>query len=390
MVYAPPDSRSPSASASSPQASPPSPSSSSLLQNTHQQQEHHFFNTPGYLTVSTQLHLEALAHSHGRVYTIGPTFRAEYSQTGRHLAEFWMVEAEWSWAGCGLGTEGKGRIGGVGEVCDVVEGVVKKVVERVVRAEEGEEGVREMFAPTSSPSSTGVDVGSGQPGFRSEETIASRARKVFALYSDGSEKWPRITYTDALELFRRAEGIGEVMFESGRPSWGEPLGSEHERWLAEKAGLREGRPTPVFVTHYPRKIKPFYMRVADKKGGMEEGETVECFDLLIPGIGELAGGSLREERVKILDEAMRIAGFDGSSSGADYGSASSSVESKVGDEGKDGEFGQYSWYRDLRVYGGAPHGGFGMGMERLVSALTGAGSVRECIPVPRWAGRIVL
>jgi asparaginyl-tRNA synthetase len=160
-------------------------------------------------------------------------------------------------------------------------------------------------------------------------------------------EWARMTYTEAVaELSNH-----QREFQFG-VSWGKALQSEHERWLAEK--LVGG---PVFVTDYPATLKPFYMRRND------DGQTVACFDLLIPHVGELAGGSLREERLGVLEEAL-----------ATHGLAKR----------------EYEWYMDLRRYGGAPHGGFGLGFERFIGWLGGIENVRECIGIPRWAGRMLL
>ncbi|KAG1843112.1 hypothetical protein DFJ58DRAFT_717829 [Suillus subalutaceus] len=225
-----------------------------------------FFSQPAYLTVSSQLHLEALAASLSRVYTLSPCFRAERSQTNRHLAEFWMLEAEWAF------------ISHVGDVCYVVEESLK----------------------------------------------------------------------NALQKYHASSRVG---FEF-QPAWGRSLQSEHERWLSER--LVGG---PVFVTDYPTSLKPFYMRAND------DGQTVACFDLLVPFIGELVGGSLREERYSHLVEAIQRHGL------------------------KEEEYG---WYVDLRKYGSAPHGGYGLGFERLISWMSGIENVRECIAMPRWAKRMLL
>lgn len=160
----------------------------------------------------------------------------------------------------------------------------------------------------------------------------------------------RLTYTDAISELEKAQAVTR-QFEF-TPSWGKALQSEHERWIAEH--LADG---PVFVTDYPASLKPFYMRLNN------DGKTVACFDLLVPHLGELVGGSLREERLGLLEEALEKQQL----SKADYG-----------------------WYLDIRKYGGAPHGGFGLGFERLVSWMSGIDNVRECIPMPRWAGRMLL
>ncbi|KAL5522418.1 hypothetical protein ACEPAG_8434 [Sanghuangporus baumii] len=266
----------------------------------------HFFHKEAYLTVSSQLHLEALAHARSRVYTLSPTFRAERSQTSRHLAEFWMLEAEWTF------------VQRVEELCDVVEDMVKHAVLAVIAQEGGE-----------------------------EPELGTRATDAFAL----QKPWARMTYADAVQKLRAAYEQDRTLF-AFPPEWGKGLQSEHEKWLAH---MTDG---PVFVTDYPALLKPFYMRLN------EDGKTVACFDLLVSGIGELVGGSIREERLDYLDEAMKRHGL-------------------IGRE-------EYDWYRDLRKYGGAPHGGFGLGFERLVSAIAGIPNIRECIAMPRWSSRMLL
>ena len=275
-----------------------------------------FFSKPAYLTVSSQLHLEALASSLARVYTLSPCFRAERSQTNRHLAEFWMLEAEWAWTK------------EVGDVCGLVEACVKDALhsgrdERALLAR-GIAGQEERI--------------------NNLETAAT------------SEPWARMTYTEAISELEKyhtstASRARPFTFE---PKWGHGLQSEHEKWLSEV--LVKG---PVFVTDYPSTMKPFYMRRNNDE------RTVACFDLLVPFVGELVGGSLREERLEPLQQRMTSHGLD-----------------PTGEE--------YSWYVDLRRYGSAPHGGFGMGFERLVSWVSGIENVRECIAMPRWAKRMLL
>jgi asparaginyl-tRNA synthetase len=261
-----------------------------------------FFSHPSYLTVSSQLHLEALASAISRVYTLSPCFRAEPSLTSRHLAEFWMLEAEWAFTQC------------VEDVCRVVEAAIKDTLRR-----------------TASNGRNSDDVMS--------KTLEDAGR--------ADRSWARITYTDAVrELSKNGQG-----FESA-PKWGMALRSDHERWLAEQ--LIGG---PVFVTDYPVSLKPFYMRLND------DGQTVGCFDLLVPRVGELVGGSLREERLPMLKESLE--------------------RHELGES-------EYGWYLELRKFGGTPHGGFGMGFERLIGWLSGIENVRECIPMPRWAGRMLL
>ncbi|KAH6896225.1 asparaginyl-tRNA synthetase [Coprinopsis sp. MPI-PUGE-AT-0042] len=274
-----------------------------------------FFNTPAHLTVSHQLHLEALTSSLSRVYTLSPCFRAERSDTSRHLAEFWMLEAEWV-------TEA-----GVYDVCDAVESLIKTVMTSYM---------------TSDP-----------PGllFLVPEAGSAQGPDTY------NKPWPRISYTEAIKILKAASPA--VAFEYVT-EWGKPLQSEHERYLAERyvGG-------PVFITDYPTSLKPFYMR--ENPLDSEGRSTVACFDLLVPGVGELVGGSVREDRLEILQRKLVEAGLSS----------------------EDGE-GPYKWYEDLRKYGGAPHAGFGMGFERLVSWVSGVENVRECIPFPRWAGKLRL
>jgi asparaginyl-tRNA synthetase len=262
-----------------------------------------FFNTPAHLTVSHQLHLEALTSSLSRVYTLSPCFRAERSDTSRHLAEFWMLEAEWVLPS---------PSSGVHDVCDAVESLIKS-------------------------------------------TLSSEAAAPQGL--DTSKPWARLSYTDAISILQTA--TPPTTFEYS-PRWGLPLQSEHERYLAE-----HHINGPVFITDYPTSLKPFYMREnpLDEQGR----STVACFDLLVPGVGELVGGSVREERFDVLQRKLVEAGLSS----------------------EDGE-GPYKWYADLRKYGGTPHAGFGMGFERLVSWMSGVENVRECVPFPRWAGRLML
>ncbi|KAL1947852.1 hypothetical protein VTO73DRAFT_13576 [Trametes versicolor] len=275
-----------------------------------------YFNHPAYLTVSSQLHLEAVASAISRVYTLSPCFRAERSQTSRHLAEFWMLEAEWAFTSS------------VEDICAGVEDALRAVL----RAHLGSPDMAALHR--------------GKPHDR---------RPALAALADAPQPWTRMTYTSAvaaLEAHHAATGAFAFA-----PAWGRALQSEHERWLADE--LVRG---PVFVTDYPAELKPFYMRANDD-AAEARGPTVACFDLLIPGLGELVGGSLREERLQLLEAAIERHGLDKA---------------------------DYAWYMDLRKYGGAPHGGFGMGFERLISWISGIESVRECVAMPRWAGRMLL
>ncbi|KAG8918404.1 asparaginyl-tRNA synthetase [Tulasnella sp. 418] len=288
----------------------PTSSSSSSSSSTETIPEPEFFNTPAYLTVSSQLHLEVLSAAHSRVYTISPTFRAERSQTNRHLSEFWMLEAEMSF------TEE------LDDVMNVVESSIKHVMRGLLDGKNGME-VELLGLP------------------QNEKGIS------WIPYIDMS--WKRMTYTEAIEALQNAG----ASLSGPPPVWGESLSSDHEKWLA---GTYTG--APVFITDYPTSLKPFYMRLNESS---PERQTVACFDLLIPGLGELVGGSLREERLDYLERALEKHGL-----------------SKE----------EYSWYLDLRRFGSVKHGGYGVGFERLVSWLSGLENVRECIAFPRWGGRM--
>lgn len=301
-----------------------------------------FFSRPAYLTVSHQLHLEALASALSRVYTVSPCFRAEPSLTARHLAEFWMLEAEWAFSA--FGTTNEGTKSDTEEVCQVVEAMLRFVVGSMVTGPERNEDVSALWKQNNVDQHT------------LERTVTAE------------RPWTRMTYSEAIKelksqhaTYATSGGHASNTRFQYEPSYGKGLQSEHERWLATQ--LVGG---PVFVTDYPASLKPFYMRLnchqpIDPRA--EDAETVACFDLLVPNIGELAGGSIREERLNVLSRRMKKAGMGG-------------VE--------------YEWYRDLRKYGGAPHAGFGMGFERLVAWIGGIDNVREAIPMPRWAGRMLL
>ena len=262
-----------------------------------------FFGRRAGLTVSGQLQAEIFALSHGRVYTFGPTFRAENSNTSRHLAEFWMVEPEMAF--CDLAGD-----------MQVAEGFIRFLVETAL--EECSEDL-ELFDRFVS------------------KGLVDRLAQV------RDQPFVRLTYTEAVaELERSGRDFAFPV------RWGLDLQAEHERFLAEEAAR-----APVIVTNYPIGIKPFYMRVDD------DGRTVAAMDILVAGIGELVGGSQREERLEVLSTRMTAAGLD--------------LE-------------QYSWYLDLRRYGSAPHAGFGLGFERLVQFVTGMQNIRDVIPFPRTPG----
>jgi len=259
-----------------------------------------------YLSVSGQLHQEAIVVGGGinRTWHLGPAFRAEKSDTNRHLNEFWMCEAELGW------TES------LGDVMICVEGLVKAIASAIAK-----EKTREM-----------------------QDVLPLGWEAVQCITRDAEARWKRMPYREAVDELAAAADADAQLFQHA-PSYESGLKSEHERWLAEKHG-------PTFVTDYPAAQKPFYMR----KNEGEQQDTVACFDLLVPRIGELAGGSLREERLGELEKAIKEKGM------------------RTED---------YDWYLDLRRYGSVPHGGFGLGWERLVSWLLGVENVRECIPFPR-------
>lgn len=262
-----------------------------------------FFGRRAGLTVSGQLQAEIFALSHGRVYTFGPTFRAENSNTARHLAEFWMLEPEMAF--CDL----------AGDMA-VAETMIKDLV-ATVQSNCAEE--LELF-----------------------ERFVSKGllKKLEAVQA---QPFARMTYTEAVEALRTSGRKFEFPVQ-----WGNDLQSEHERFLCEELAGR-----PLIVTDYPKTIKPFYMRLND------DGATVAAMDILVPGIGELVGGSQREERLELLEGRMRAAGLD--------------LE-------------EYSWYLDLRRFGSVPHAGFGLGFERLVQFVTGISNIRDVMPFPRTPG----
>jgi len=262
-----------------------------------------FFARPTYLTVSGQLEAEAFALALSKVYTFGPTFRAENSNTSRHASEFWMIEPEMAF--CDL----KGNM-------DLAEAFVKYLI---ADAREHCPDEMELFGK-----------------FVDKELLE---RLDFVL----ERPFQRITYSDAVELLKKSGEQFEFPVD-----YGLNLQSEHERWLTEKHFQ-----CPVTVFNYPREIKPFYMRVND------DGKTVTAMDLLVPGIGEIVGGSQREERLDVLEENMRRHNMDPA---------------------------DYKWYLDLRRYGSVPHSGFGLGFERMLMFITGASNIRDVIPFARTPG----
>jgi asparaginyl-tRNA synthetase len=277
-----------------------------LSKPTSQRGSNTYFNVPEcYLTVSGQLEAEIFASSLSKVYTFGPTFRAENSHTPRHLSEFWMIEPEIAFADL------KG-------VMDVAEAFVKSCVKEVQSKSEADLA---FFNKQIDPS------------------------LVERLTKDQANDYARMTYTEAVRVLKEKSDL--------KVEWGDDLARDHERWLCERYTER-----PVFVTHYPKTLKPFYMRLDEASIGSGQ-ETVECCDLLVPRIGELIGGSAREERLDRLVDRMK--------------------ELKLDPEA-------ISWYLDLRRYGSVPHGGFGLGFERFLLYITGMENIRDVIPIPRHPG----
>ncbi|BHH82740.1 asparagine--tRNA ligase [Desulforhopalus sp. 52FAK] len=263
----------------------------------------HFFGRPAGLTVSGQLQAEVYALALGDVYTFGPTFRAENSNTSRHLAEFWMIEPEMAF--CDL----QGNM-------QVAEDMLKYLLQDAM------DNCREDMQLFDKFIEKGL-----------LKKLQSVVEKDFA----------HLTYTEAVERLTSAKKKFEYPV-----SWGADLQSEHERYLSEEVFK-----CPLIVTDYPASIKPFYMRLND------DNKTVAAMDILVPGIGEIIGGSQREERLDVLENRMIEAGIN------------------VDD---------YNWYLDLRRYGSVPHAGYGLGFERLVQFVTGMANIREVIPFPRTPG----
>lgn len=262
-----------------------------------------FFGKAAYLTVSGQLQAEIYALALGRVYTFGPTFRAENSNTSRHLAEFWMVEPEMAFSD-------------LEDDLAMAECLVKRLIEVVLSQ------CREDLA---------FFVRFIDPDL--EKRLERVVETAFEI----------ITYTEAVRLLKHS---GEDF--AYPVEWGNDLQAEHERYLTEKVFRK-----PAAVIDFPRSLKPFYMRVND------DGDTVAAMDILVPGIGEIVGGSQREERLDLLLEQMRLKGISPD---------------------------DYSWYVELRQFGSVPHAGFGLGLERFLQFVTGLPNIREVIPFPRSPG----
>ena len=262
-----------------------------------------FFGKPTNLTVSGQLEGEAFAMAFGNIYTFGPTFRAEKSNTARHAAEFWMIEPEIAFADL---------VDDMELAWDMIQAIIGHVMKNC-RAE------LEFF-------NSFVD-----------KTLIQRLNEL------ANSEYARVTYTEAVELLQKSGK--EFKFPV---YWGCDLQTEHERYLTEEIYRR-----PVFVTDYPKEIKAFYMRLND------DGKTVAAMDMLVPGVGEIIGGSQREERLDVLTARMHEVGLDPE---------------------------DYDWYLNLRRYGGTKHAGFGLGFERIIMYITGVANIRDVLPFPRTVG----
>ncbi|KAL7797347.1 hypothetical protein V8C37DRAFT_399953 [Trichoderma ceciliae] len=295
-----------------------------------------FFRDPKYLTVSSQLHLEALAQALGNVWSLSPTFRAEQSDTSRHLSEFYMLEAEMSF------------VRDMDEVMDLAQKMLASLASGLKQRSAAQELERHRLDSRDPAERLAFD------DLVDLKELRQRWRGFTA-----PTRWPRVTYTEAIKIL---EPVAHV-FEH-KPVWGSGLQSEHEKYLAEKIGYDEASDAflPIFVTQYPRDIKAFYMLQSESPP--PEGPTVDCFDLLVPNLGELAGGSMREHRLTELEDNMRLHGFEVPT----HRKARSN---------------NMRWYLDLRRWGCPPHGGFGLGFDRLLSYLTGVPNVRDVVPFPR-------
>jgi len=265
-----------------------------------------FFNRETFLTVSGQLNVEAYCLALSKVYTFGPTFRAENSNTSRHLAEFWMIEPEIAFST-------------LSDVCQLAEALLRHLCQYVLTHCADDLTFFNEFI---------------------DKTCISRLEHI------ATNNFEMMTYTQAITHLLASQQPFEYPV-----AWGADLQSEHERYLAETLCKK-----PVIVTDYPQEIKAFYMRLNDDE------KTVAAMDILAPGIGEIIGGAQREERLPFLDARMDAFNIDKT---------------------------QYQWYRDLRLYGGVPHGGFGLGLDRLVCYITGLSNIRDSIPFPRTSGHAV-
>ncbi|MGB2476096.1 MAG: asparagine--tRNA ligase [Flavobacteriaceae bacterium] len=277
-----------------------------------------FFGKETHLTVSGQLEAETYAMGLGEVYTFGPTFRAENSNTTRHLAEFWMIEPEMAFYD-------------LDDNMDLAEKFIKAVLSYIL-------------------DNCGQDLAFLDERFKKEESTKPQVQRsemglIEKIKFVVDNEFKRLSYTEAIDILKNSKPNKKKKFKFPIDEWGADLQSEHERHLVEKHFK-----TPVILFDYPAKIKAFYMRMN------EDGKTVRAMDILFPGIGEMVGGSQREERLDVLKERITAMGIEEE---------------------------ELWWYLDLRKFGTAPHSGFGLGFERLVLFATGMGNIRDVIPFPR-------
>lgn len=307
------------------------------------------FKNPKFLTVSSQLHLEAFIHEHQKVWTLSPTFRAEKSVTPRHVAEFWMLEVE-------IRTES------LKDIMNLVEDMIRDLAGKLQGA-----GFMEEI-PYANRGAKSADA----EGTQCSELLRRRWQGLM------QTPWPRITYKNAIKCLRDAVESGKANF-SYEASWTTGLQLEHEKFIATTFG----QGGPVFVTDYPRELKPFYMLPSSLEDGVEttQNETVACFDLLLPELCEVVGGSMREHRLQQLSQSMHNHGLDVSAAGAVGQTITTSELSPSSEKGN------LDWYADLRRYGSVPHGGFGLGLDRLLAYLSGTSNIKDVVPWPRYHGR---
>jgi asparaginyl-tRNA synthetase len=280
-----------------------------------------FFGKETNLTVSGQLEAETYAMGLGKVYTFGPTFRAENSNTSRHLAEFWMIEPEVAFNDLDANM-------------DLAEDFIKYILKYAIdNCKDDLEFLEDRLLQEekSKPMAERSD-------------MALREKLQFII----DNNFKRVSYTEAIEILKRSKPNQKKKFKYIIEEWGADLQSEHERFLVEKHFK-----CPVILFDYPAKIKAFYMRLND------DGKTVRAMDVLFPGIGEIVGGSQREERYDVLKQKMEAMGIDEK---------------------------ELWWYLELRKFGTAVHSGFGLGFERMVQFVTGMGNIRDVIPYPRSPG----
>ena len=289
-----------------------------LTENGEVDHKEDFFGKETNLTVSGQLEAEAYAMALGKVYTFGPTFRAENSNTSRHLAEFWMIEPEMAFFD-------------LNDNMDLAEDFIKNVISYVL--EHCQEDLQFLEKRL-------LDEEKTKPQAERSEMALTEKLKFIT-----ENNFKRVTYTEAIDILRNSKPNKKKKFKYPINEWGADLQSEHERYLVEKHFK-----CPVILFDYPAKIKAFYMRLN------EDGKTVRAMDILFPGIGEIVGGSQREERLDVLKEKMGAL--------------------DIPEE-------ELWWYLDLRKFGTAVHSGFGLGFERLVLFATGMGNIRDVIPFPR-------